>query len=138
MKKGILTDFEKANRNALESLGMELRKQLAFIEESIRENREELQAYKAEFGDLFYRPKNGPKERGLPTETVLHPLVSEYRMTIKSLLDSLTLIETKLGVDTGKGEGSIGLEGDYIEESEEFNAEEYLRAAKKRRGKGRS
>lgn len=136
MKKGNLTDFEKANRNALETLGMELRKQLAFIEESIKEDRLKLEAYKAEYGDLFYRPKNGPKERGLPTETVLHPLVSEYRMTIKSLLDSLTLIENKLGVDTGKGEGGQGLEGDYIGEGEEFDAEEYLRRSKKRRERG--
>lgn len=129
-----LTDFQRANRNSLETLGMELRKQLSFLEESIREDRLKLVSYKEEFGDLYYRPKTGPNERGLPTEAVLRPLVSEYRATIKSLLDSLTLIENKLSVDTGKGEGSTGIEGDYIGE-EEFNAEEYLEQAKRRGAK---
>ena len=129
-----LSSFQKANRNALETLGMELRKQLSFIEQSIKEDREKLILYKEEFGDLYYRPKTGPTERGNPTEVILKPLVSEYRATIKSLLDSLTLIETKLHVDTGKGEGEAGIEGDYIGE-EDFNAEEYLREAKKRGAK---
>jgi len=132
MKKDDLKDFQRKNHNSLERLGMELRKQLDFLEETIRENREDLRAYKQQWGDLYYRPKTSPTERGKPTETVLKPLVSEYRATIKSLLDSLTLIENKLGVETGKGEGHDGLEGDYIGESE-FNAEEYLANAKKRR-----
>lgn len=131
-----VSKFADENKNALESLGMELRKQLAFIQESIEEDRIKLQKYKAKYGDLNYRPKVGDG-LGEPTELVLKPLVNEYRATIKSLLDSLTLIEVKLGVDTGKGEGgSSGLNGDYVEEGEEdFNAKDWLKRSKgKNRG----
>ena len=128
-----ISKFADENRNALEALGMELRKQLAFIQESITEDRERLEAYKEKYGDLNYRPKEGDGF-GEPTELVLKPLVNEYRATIKSLLDSLTLIEVKLGVDTGKGEGSgadsVGGKGE-----EDFNASEWLKSSKgKNRG----
>ena len=128
-----LNEFADANKNALEALGMEIRKQLAFIQESIEEDRLRLEAYKRRNGDLYYRPKVGDGY-GDPTELVLKPLVNEYRATIKSLLDSLTLIEVKLGVDTGKGEGSSsGVEGDIVGE-EDFNAKDWL---KKSKGKNR-
>ena len=130
-----LSKFADENKNALEALGMELRKQLAFIEQSIKEDRLRLEAYKEKHGDLNYRPKQGDGF-GAPTELVLKPLVNEYRATIKSLLDSLTLIEVKLGVDTGKGEGSSGLNGDIVGEREEdFNARDWLKRSKgKNRG----
>lgn len=127
-----LSKFADENKNALESLGMEIRKQLAFIEQSIKEDRQRLEAYKARHGDLNYRPKEG-SGFGKPTELVLKPLVNEYRQTIKSLLDSLTLIEVKLGVDTGKGEGSSGISGEYVdgeEQEENFNAKAWLRTSK--------
>ena len=126
-----ISQFADENKNALESLGMELRKQLAFIQETIEEDRKRLEQYKARHGDLNYRPKVGDGF-GDPTELVLKPVVNEYRATIKSLLDSLTLIEVKLGVDTGKGEGS-GM-GDVGNKEEDFNAKEWL---KKSKGKNR-
>lgn len=131
-EKTRVSKFADENKNALEALGMELRKQLAFIQESIEEDRLRLEAYKRKHKDLYYRPKEGDGF-GAPTELVLKPLVNEYRATIKSLLDSLTLIEVKLGVDTGKGEGS-GL-GNVGEREEDFNAKEWLKSSKgKNRG----
>ena len=127
-----LSKFADENKNALESLGMEIRKQLAFIQESIQEDRERLERYKAKHKDLYYRPKEGDGF-GAPTELVLKPLVNEYRATIKSLLDSLTLIEVKLGVDTGKGEGSGGIEGDNTQEHD-WDADDWF---KKSKGKNR-
>ena len=125
-----LSKFADENKNALEALGMEIRKQLAFIQEAIEEDRKMLERYKARHKDLYYRPKEGDGW-GKPTELVLKPLVNEYRATIKSLLDSLTLIEVKLGVDTGKGEGSSsGIEGDSVEREQDFDAKEWLKKSK--------
>lgn len=132
-----VSKFALENKNALESLGMEIRKQLAFIQESIEEDRKRLEAYKSRHGDLYYRPKEGDGY-GSPTELVLKPLVNEYRATIKSLLDSLTLIEVKLGVDTGKGEGSSGIEDENVGKGEEdFNAKEWLERSRGKNKGGR-
>ncbi len=98
------TLFQIEYKNALESLGIELRKQLSFLEEAIKEDREALEHYKSIHGDLYYRPFEGDGY-GEPTDLVKKPLVQEYRSTIKSLLDSLSTIENRLHIDTSKGDG---------------------------------
>ena len=102
LKNPQLLEFTKANRDALESTGKELRQQLLFIEEELRLNRLFLEEYKRTFGDLFYRARIGA-EIQQPTDVRLRPLIEDYRLPLKSILECLTLIETKLGVDTGRG-----------------------------------
>lgn len=130
-QKERIEKFVKRNIDALESMGVELRAQLLLLKEELSKDREFLEKYKAEFGDLRYRPKEG-EEYGEPTEIRIRPAVTEFRTTIKSILDSLTLIETKLGVDTGKGGlGSSGASSDDSGDSEEWDVKNWLENTRK-------
>jgi len=82
--------------HSLLALGLELKQQLDFIKETIKQDREMLEGYKEKHGDLFYRPKNSDGTEGSPTTTVLTPLVSEFKTTIKSLIESLNIIEVRI------------------------------------------
>src|SRR5579863_9448371 len=84
------------------SLRNELILNLEFIENAIRRNRLFLEKYFEEHGDLNYRPVNNRDNDGTvikyghPTEVVLEPLASSMRTTVKSLLDSIRLIEVEI------------------------------------------
>lgn len=80
-----LTDLRKNIQNTLDFLNVE-----------IIEDLERLKKWKKDHGDLFYRPALGNNDYGSPTTTVLVPVASQFRSTIKSLLESIHLIETKL------------------------------------------
>lgn len=90
---------------------------LRFVQRAIRQDRESLERYFAFHGDLRYRPitkrdnDNNPTEYGTPTEIVLEPLAAQFRTTVKTLLDSLRLIESEIlpednpeGRDAGTGD----------------------------------
>lgn len=94
----------------------ELQANVDFLVEVIREDRYNLKRYKEKFGDLRYRPivqqgsEDGSIEPkyGNPTELALEPLASKYRATIKSLLDSIKLINTEiLPEDNPEGESTL-------------------------------
>jgi predicted transcriptional regulator len=82
----------------------ELQANVDFLVDIIRKDRYRLKHYEEQHGDLRYRPivqqgnADGSIETkyGNPTELVLEPLASKYRATIKSLLDSIKLINTEL------------------------------------------
>ena len=118
-----LEKFKEQTKSELKELGEELRAQLTFIRISIKEDRENLEAYKKEFGDLKYRPKYSDGTYGDPTESALNPLVNSYKTTIQTLLNSLAIIEIKLDnkeiptKKTGNGE--------------EFDANKWLNDTKK-------
>jgi hypothetical protein len=80
-----LTELRKNIQNTLDFLNIE-----------IKEDLERLKQWKKDHGDLFYRPNLGNNDFGSPTTTVLIPVASQFRSTIKSLLESIHLIETKL------------------------------------------
>lgn len=64
------------SRDALLSLRGELEKQLVFIQGVIESDRVRLEAYRAEHGDLYYRPKIGNQGFGPPTDSQLVPVVT--------------------------------------------------------------
>jgi len=82
----------------------ELQANIDFLVDIIRKDRYRLKHYEEQHGDLQYRPilqqgsKDGSIEPkyGNPTELTLEPLASKYRATIKSLFDSIKLINTEL------------------------------------------
>jgi hypothetical protein len=94
----------------------ELQANVDFLVEVIREDRYHLKRYKERFGDLRYRPIVTPEDRenaiepiyGNPTDLALEPLASKYRATIKSLLDSIKLINSEIITeDNPEGESTI-------------------------------
>lgn len=94
----------------------ELLANVDFLMEVIREDRYNLKRYKEKHGDLRYRPIVSPGKPedsieptyGNPTELVLEPIASKYRATIKSLLDSIKLINTEiLPEDNPEGESTV-------------------------------
>lgn len=94
----------------------ELQANVDFLVEVIREDRYNLKRYKDTHGDLRYRPivreasKDGSIEAqyGDPTGLVLEPLASKFRATIKSLLDSIKLINSEIITeDNPEGESTI-------------------------------
>ena len=121
-----VNEFREANKNALEAMGIELRKQLLFIEEVIREDRENLMLYKEMHGDLKYRPNTGDGF-GEPTTLSLTPAMDAYRMVIKNILESLTLIENKLGTDTGRGEANTNQDSEKLNVGKAFDAGSFLK-----------
>lgn len=84
------------------SLRDELLRNLAFIESCIAKDRIEMEKYFRQFGDLRYRPivsrdgDGNPQEYGSPTEIVREPLAVQFRTTVKSLLDSIRVIESEI------------------------------------------
>lgn len=74
---------------------------LEFIQEAVDRDLEFLQAYYKRHGDLNYRPVIGRDLDNVPnygerTELMIEPVASKYRATIKSLLDSVRLIESEI------------------------------------------
>lgn len=74
---------------------------LEFIQEAVDRDLEFLQAYYKQHGDLNYRPVIGRNIDNVPnygerTELMIEPVASKYRATIKSLLDSVRLIESEI------------------------------------------
>jgi predicted transcriptional regulator len=111
----------------------ELQANVDFLMEVIRKDRYRLKHYEEQFGDLYYRPivskgsEDGSIEPkyGNPTEIVLEPLASKYRATIKSLLDSIKLINTELlPEDNPEGETS---EASAADKEEATNKRQSLR-----------
>jgi hypothetical protein len=99
------------------SLRDELVLNLEFIESAIRQDRVKLQAYFEEHGDLRYRPVTSkdvdgkPRTYGEPTEIFIEPLATQARTTVKSLLDSIRVIESEILPDDdpeGRQAGSGG------------------------------
>ena len=101
-------------RTRVLSLRDELIRNLEFIQSCIEQDREEMQKYFRQFKDLRYRPvlardvDGNPTEYGSPTEIVREPLAVQFRTTVKSLLDSIRVIESEIlpednpeGRDTG-------------------------------------
>jgi hypothetical protein len=88
--------------------------QLEFIQEAIDRDYDTLKRYFARYGDLNYRPVIGRDIDGIPnygekTEIVIEPLAAKYRATIKSLLDSIRVIEAEiLPEDNPEGESTAG------------------------------
>ena len=122
--------FLKQAQASLTDLGLELRAQLEFIREVITEDRINLQEYKELHGDLFERVKKSEGVYGPPLATLKTPLVTGFRTTIKSLLDSLNSIESKLSDDpphpkSGNSPSSKKSDkiGDALESSS-FNADD--------------
>lgn len=74
---------------------------LEFLQQAIDEDLQFLKRYKERFGDLNYRPVIGRDidqnpNYGERTELMIEPVASKYRATIKSLLDSVRLIEAEI------------------------------------------
>lgn len=75
---------------------------LEFLQQCIDRDYEFLQEYFKRFGDLNYRPIlsqnkiDGSQTYGERTEVMLEPMAGKYRATIKSLLDSIRLIEAEI------------------------------------------
>lgn len=94
---------------------------LEFIEQTVMEDYNRLRAYKERFGDLNYRPVTGEDAHGKPTygpptEVVLEPYASKYRATIKSLLDSIRVIEGEiLPEDNPEGEATESSEKTMVQ-----------------------
>lgn len=86
---------------------------LEFLQECIDRDYVFLREYFKRFGDLNYRPIIGRDIDGVPnygerTEVMLEPVASKYRATIKSLLDSIRLIEAEiLPEDNPEGASSV-------------------------------
>lgn len=84
------------------SLRDELIRNLEFIETCIAQDRVEMEKYFRQFRDLRYRPvvardtDGNPTEYGSPTEVVREPLAVQFRTTVKSLLDSIRVIESEI------------------------------------------
>ena len=114
----------------------ELLANVDFLMEVIREDRYNLKRYKEQFGDLRYRPIITPADPenaigakpavyGNPTELVLEPIASKYRATVKSLLDSINLINSQiLPEDNPEGESTNHTEAGTQRQSirDEFKA----------------
>ena len=84
------------------SLRDELIRNLKFIQSCIEQDRLEMEKYFRQFRDLRYRPvvardvDGNPTEYGSPTEVVREPLAVQFRTTVKSLLDSIRVIESEI------------------------------------------
>jgi len=89
---------------------------LAMIRRAIEKDCVYMDAYFAQFHDFKYRPVTSrdtdgtPTGYGQPTEVFIEPLAQQMRTTIKSLLDSIRVIETEIlpednpeGSDTARG-----------------------------------
>lgn len=109
-------------RDKIISLRDELILNLEFIQSAIRQDREKLMAYFEQHGDLRYRPvitkdvDGLPTKYGDPTEIFIEPLATQARTTVKSLLDSIRVIESEIlpeddpeGRQAGQGSGEAGL-----------------------------
>src|SRR5579863_2016253 len=109
-------------RDKIISLRDELILNLEFIQSAIKQDREKLQAYFAQHGDLRYRPVTArdvdgkPTQYGDPTEIFIEPLATQARTTVKSLLDSIRVIESEIlpeddpeGRQAGAGSGEEGM-----------------------------
>lgn len=89
-------------RTRVLSLRDELIRNLEFIQSCIEQDRVEMQKYFKQFRDLRYRPvvardvDGNPTEYGSPTEVVREPLAVQFRTTVKSLLDSIRVIESEI------------------------------------------
>lgn len=99
MKKPSLSSQDV--RNKILQLRDSLVLNLEFIQEAVDRDLEFLQAYYRRFGDLNYRPVIGrdidqKPNYGERTELMIEPVASKYRATIKSLLDSVRLIESEI------------------------------------------
>jgi hypothetical protein len=108
-------------RSEVLELRDELVLNLRFIRSVIRKDREQIEEYYSLFKDIKYRPvtvrdnDGNPLEYGSPTEISLEPLASQFRTTVKSLLDSIRLIDSEIvpeedleGAATLGGSGSAG------------------------------
>ena len=109
-------------RDKIISLRDELILNLEFIQSAIRQDREKLMAYFEQHGDLRYRPvitkdvDGLPTKYGDPTEIFIEPLATQARTTVKSLLDSIRVIESEIlpeddpeGRQAGAGSGEAGM-----------------------------
>jgi len=87
---------------ALELLRDELVENLDFLTKVIKNDREKMQRYFREFGDLYPRQRkmdgDGYSEEPI-SDRAMEPLASQFRTSIKSLLDSVSVIENKLNND---------------------------------------
>lgn len=97
-------------RNKVIRLRDSLINNLEFLQAAIDDDLEFLKLYRGKYGDLNYRPiiardVDGRPTYGERTEILLEPIASKYRATIKSLLDSIRLIESEiLPEDNPEGE----------------------------------
>lgn len=95
----------------------ELIDSLTMIREAIAEDRATMRAYFKRFRDFKYRPVtardvNGlPTAWGQPTEVIIEPLSTQLRTTVKSLIDSIRVIESEILPDDdpeGRSAGGSG------------------------------
>lgn len=123
-----MTDEKTARR--LAKLKETLCDTLDFLEEAITEDLETLKKYKELHGDLKYRPYLGPDQWGSPTDTVLEPIASKYRTTIKTLVDTIAVIEGKIVGDTDDPENPLEKTYRGEEEKRNWSAKDAMRKAK--------
>lgn len=102
-------------RTHILALRDELIDNLEFIRTAIRADRQLMEAYFKEHGDLKYRPITGrntdgtPNGWGTPTEINVEPLAASMRTTVKSLIDSIRVIEGEiLPEDNPEGASTLG------------------------------
>lgn len=136
--------LKRENKKAMLRLGRNLRDQLGFISEVLKEDLEFLQKYKAQYGDIKYRPQVGQNEDGTPvlanqpTDTFLPIAAEKYKNTIKTLLDSIKMIEKELAPteEDDLGDESSDEDTESVEQgqkTEDFNAEKWLSDTKKKK-----
>lgn len=81
---------------SLTALRKNIQKTLDFLNIEIGEDLIMLKEWKKTHGDVYFRPDLGNGDFGARTTIALIPIASQFRSTIKSLLESIHLIETKL------------------------------------------
>lgn len=93
----------------------ELIDNLNMIREAIAEDRRVMADYFKKFRDFRYRPitardvNGNPTAWGQPTEVIIQPLATQLRTTVKSLIDSIRVIEGEiLPEDDPEGKASGG------------------------------
>lgn len=117
---------------SLTLLRKNLQKTIDFLNIEMAEDLVHLREWKMRYGDLYFRPDLGNGQFGNRTSTVLEPIASQFRATIKSLLDSIYMIESKLIVQTDDPtnvEGKERKENDLMEKPV-FDAKAVLAKAK--------
>lgn len=128
---------DEKTRQRLNKLKNTLGDTLDFLEESLREDLEQLREYKKMHGDLRYRPSLGPGQWGAATDTVLEPLASKYRVTVKTLVDTIAVIEGKIvGESENPGDKEDGMSMDPDASKKTWDAKEAMKQAKKAANSG--
>lgn len=128
----------KLNRRSIIKLGLNLRRNLDFVSTLITENMDFLEAYKRQFGDIYYRPIIGRNEDGTPVygepTTTFLPMVAEsYKNFIKDILLAIKTIEKEIAPPKEEDPTNPDDSEDSEEDGEEveFDAETFLNNTRK-------